>query len=780
MVDTNNKGAESIVKAETAIVCKGDTAISKKRDTILIVEDDPGVANLEQRQLERAGYPVLTAVTGQEAMSIINQKDVALILLDYMLPDQNGLEFYGQLRKSGRDLPVIVVTAMSDQSTIIESLRASVRDFVHKSVEYLEYLPTAVARVLEQVHTERRLAESEARLVAVIKSARDAVLTVETDGIISLFNPAAEEVFLCRAAKAIGQPLTRFIPRQLKAMSPANAEDSSHDSLSVSLRTQTVGRRANGEEFPLEIAVSRVEVRGRKFYTLLIRDITLRQRTEERLREQAALLDKATDAILVLDLDNFIRFWNRGAQRLYGWKAEEAIGKNDRQLLSPDSDSYEAARQKLTERGEWTGEMRHNTKAGQEIVVESRWTQVRDAQGRPKSILVINTDVTEKKKLEKQLIRVQRLESLGRLAGGIAHDLNNVLTPILMSVPLLQSDLSPADRQSILASLQTSAERGADMVKQILSFARGMEGKPTLIHPGHATKEIERMVARSFPKSIQVEFAVPKDAWYINGDETQLGQVLMNLCVNARDAMPEGGRLTIEVSNRVLDQAYAACNPEAKPGRYVILSVTDTGTGIPPEIQDKIFDPFFTTKEQGKGTGLGLATVLGIVNNHGGFVNVYSEPKKGTRFSIYFPAAEMGQVAEDERSLKEVPVGHGELVLVIDDEASIREMARATLETHGYRVLTASDGAEAVAVYAQHRAEVKLVISDMAMPIMDGPTTVRALKRLEPKIHIVVSSGLGLGSPGTFHIADPVQGYLTKPFTTEQLLKTVREAIEAK
>jgi PAS domain S-box-containing protein len=703
-----------------------------------------------------------------------------------MLPDQNGMEFYGELRKTGRNLPVIVVTAMSDQATVIEALRASVRDFVVKSLEYLEYLPVAVARVLDQVHIERRLAESEAGLAAIIASARDAILTVDADGLISLFNPAAEQIFLCRSAQAIGQSLAKFIPHQAKALKNGKAPESPYDSLSMSLRTQTIGVRADGEEFPLEIAVSRVEATGRKFYTLLVRDITLRKRTEERLKEQAALLDKARDAIMVLDLHDIIRFWNQGAHFLYGWKPEEAVGKDARRLLGKAAEvvktsevdwQAEFLRHPVFNRGEWTEEVRHVNKAGLEIMVESRWTLVRGPEGTPKSILVINTDITEKKKLESQLIRAQRLESLGRLAGGIAHDLNNVLTPILMSVPLLQSDLSVADRQSILGTLQTSAERGAHMVKQVLSFARGMEGKHTLLQIRHVAKEIERMISGTFPKSIEVKFSMPKDLGCIFGDETQFSQVLMNLCVNARDAMPEGGRLVIEAENRALNDVYVKSHPEAKSGPYIVIRVTDTGCGIPPEILDKIFDPFFTTKEPGKGTGLGLATALGIVKNHGGFINVYSEVNRGTTFSVYFPAAEQADSRTVKIVPKELPMGHGELVLVIDDEASIREMIRATLETHGYQVLTATDGAEGLSLYAQRSAEVKLVVTDMAMPIMDGPTTIRALKRLAPKLSIVASSGLG--SPGSFHSADLVLGHLVKPFSTEQLLKTIREAIDA-
>jgi PAS domain S-box-containing protein len=528
--------------------------------------------------------------------------------------------------------------------------------------------------------------------------------------------------------------------------------------------------------------------------------ITEGKRAEKQIQEQAALLELAQDAISVHGLDDRILFWNRSAERLYGWTAAEALGKKAGELLfrggpgtSGASPTFEAAARAVREQGEWAGELRQVTRAGKEIVVESRWSLVRDEAGHPKARLVVSTDVTEKKRLEIQFLRAQRLESLGTLAGGIAHDINNVLTPILMGVGLLGMDLPRSERSAVLADLEASAQRGADMVQQILSFARGVDGQRVLLRLSHVITELERMVTRTFPKSIAVTVEVPPDLWPVAGDATQLYQMLMNLCVNSRDAMPDGGTLTITASNteegdpgagwRVAGTDLVNSVSSPSPGSrhpYVRLSVLDTGTGIPPDLLDKIFDPFFTTKEHGKGTGLGLSTVLGIVKGHGGFVHVTSTVGTGTRVDAYLPAAGMPRPSEagkkTEKELSGPLRGRQELILVVDDELFIREITRKNLEAHGYRVLTARDGGEAVALYSRHGSEISAVLTDMMMPGMGGASTIRALRALNPAVRIIVVSGL---SVATECAEADVQGFLAKPYKVERLLQTLGEVLRA-
>lgn len=507
---------------------------------------------------------------------------------------------------------------------------------------------------------------------------------------------------------------------------------------------------------------------------------TLEQQVEETLRakkriqEQAALLDKARDAISVQDLEGRILYWNRSAERLYGWTAAEALDKKADELLyrGPSPRREEAVRLVL-ERGEWIGELVQVTRDGEEVVVESRWTLVRDEQGQPLSRLVVSTDITEKKKLEGHFLRAQRMESLGTLAGGIAHDMNNVLLPIMMSVELLKRDLPPTERLSLLADLETGARRGADMVKQILLFARGGEGKKVPVQLRQVLGEMVKILARSFPRGVQIRADFPADLWPIMGDATQVYQLGMNLCVNARDAMPRGGMITLSAKNATLTDAEAArLYPGARGGNYVRLQVADTGSGIPSALIDKIFDPFFTTKEFGKGTGLGLSTVLGIVKGHDGFLQVHSIPDHGTEFTMHLPAALSALSAP---GLSADPLhGHGETILVVDDEPAICMITQKNLEAHGYRVLTARSGAEALDLFRQQTGTVRLVLTDMMMPGMDGLATIRALRQVDPRVRVIAASGLVREN----EMADlEYQAFLPKPFKVERLLKTVREVL---
>lgn len=511
-------------------------------------------------------------------------------------------------------------------------------------------------------------------------------------------------------------------------------------------------------------------------------DVTERKRAESRIIEQAALLDIASDAITVRDLEHRILFWSKGAERIYGWQSGEAVGKRVTELLfDSGSPEFIEAHRILNELGEYKGEMQQATKGGKSIIVECRLTLVTGDDGSPKSILAVTSDITEKKRFEAQFLRAQRMESIGTLAGGIAHDLNNVLQPILMALQILRMRFPDEKSQRLIDTLESSTERGSNLVRQVLSFARGQEGERTILQVKHIAHEIERMVKEAFPKSIDFRTNFPRDLWNVMGDFTQLHQVLMNLCVNARDAMPEGGTLEISGENLIIDESYARMNVDARTGPYIVVSVADNGEGIPPSIIDKIFEPFFTTKDPGKGTGLGLSTSFGIVKDHGGFIHVYSEPGKGTTFRLYLPAVETSETKSlVERLSEDVPLGRGETVLVVDDEASIREITRSTLETYGYKALTACDGAEAVSIYSIHRDEVKVIIMDMTMPIMDGQMSIRALRRIDPNVRVIFVSGFKEASKLAEAYTRETDVFLSKPFTAEVLLKTLRDVITRK
>lgn len=638
------------------------------------------------------------------------------------------------------------------------------------------------AETLRRKWAEESKRYSESRLAGIVESAMDAIVTIDSRQQVLVFNRAAEQMFGCTAREALGQTLDRFIPARFRELHKDHVLSFSETGIMARPMGATrpvSGIRVNGEEFPIEASISQVDIGGQKLFTVVMRDISSRWRAEEQIREQAALLEHAQDAIVVRDLQDQITYWNKSAERIFGWSAAEIVGKNGRELLhSVNPSHFDQAKQIVLGTGEWTGPLVLAGRDGREISVSSRWTLVRDAEGQPKSILIIDTDVTEKRKLEEQLFRAQRMESIGTLTGGIAHDLNNILSPIAMSVEMLRLKYVDEESRGWLKILQDSVERGGSMVQQVLSFARGNEGKRIEIQPRHLLVELVKILRDTFPKSIDVQFNLPRDLWTVTADPTQLHQILMNLCVNARDAMPHGGLLTLTAMNHIVDQNYARMNHDARIGEFVRLTVTDNGTGMDDEIVDRIFEPFFTTKPMGEGTGLGLSATLAIVQSHGGFLDVDSEIGRGTRMRVYLPAStDATPRSETDETVKRLPSGRGELVLVVDDEDSIRQITRSTLETFGYQVLTAGDGTEALALFAQHRDKIAVVITDMMMPFMDGIATIRALKRLRPNLKIISASGLAGERKMPESVRASVEVFLSKPYNAEMLLTSLSKVL---
>jgi len=636
--------------------------------------------------------------------------------------------------------------------------------------------------------TERRAAEetlrlSEERFRLIVDAVKDyALLMLDPKGYVVSWNAGAQRIKGYTADEIIGQHYSRFyLPEDV-------AEGHPEEELRIAAEK---GRyveegwrvRKDGSRFLADVILTAIRdgagnLRG---FAKVTRDITARRLAEEQIAEQAALLDKAHDAIVVRDLDGSVLFWNQGAEQLYGWTHAEAMGRNLGELIYPDPAKFEEVNRLLLPQGEWSGELQQITKDRREVTVEARCTLVRDKEGRPKSVLAINTDVTEKKKIEAQFMRSQRMESIGTLAGGIAHDLNNILTPIMISIDLLKLSATDAQARRVLETIEVSALRGSDIVRQVLSFGRGLEGERVPVQPLRLVKDLENIIKNSFPKNIRLEIIVPPDAWTILGDSTQLHQILLNLSVNARDAMPQGGVLSVAAENTVLDKPLTTLHLQAAAGRYVILTVTDTGTGMPKTIVDKIFDPFFTTKEVGKGTGLGLSTVLTIVKSHDGVIDVSSVPGQGTIFKVYLPAATLAaEVPKAPTFGAGLPRGRGEAVLIIDDEPAVLAVISEMLEAFGYPTFTAGNGEEAVRIYMRHRDQIAAVLTDMAMPIMDGPATIRALMKINPVIKVIAASGFKT-SQSEAHLADlGIRHFLSKPYPAEILLKTLRAVLDEK
>ncbi len=574
-----------------------------------------------------------------------------------------------------------------------------------------------------------------------------------------------------RAKRLNWQTLT--VPEDLATAQRALEEIPSNGSCAP---FETEWIRKDGERVPVYLSAGSFEDDPNQGVTFAL-DLSERKKTEARFRR---LIDSNVQNVMFWNKNGKAIDANDGFLHLIGYTREDLqAGRIKWTELTPP-EYAEVDRRRLEEiaaKGFCAPyEKEYIRKDGSRVPVLIGSASFED---NPDEGVVFVLDLTERKKLEQQFLRAQRMESIGTLAGGIAHDLNNILAPIMMSIDVLKMTVTDPQASSILQTIETSSKRGADIVRQVLSFARGMEGERVEVQAKHLLKDIDALIRDTFPKNIRRELAIPADLWTILGDPTLIHQILLNLCVNARDAMPYGGKLSLAVENCVLDEQYVSMNPQAKAGRYVLISVTDTGTGMAPEIQEKIFEPFFTTKEVGKGTGLGLSTVMGIVKSHEGIITVYSEPGKGTTFRVYLPAMEHASGGQTKQTQSvSLPRGNGEMILIVDDEASVLTITSQTLEAFGYRAITATDGAEAVAIYAQRQNEIAVVITDMMMPVMDGPATMRALMRIDPAVKIIAASGLSANGSTTKISEVAIKHFLTKPYTSASLLKTLRMILD--
>lgn len=544
-----------------------------------------------------------------------------------------------------------------------------------------------------------------------------------------------------------------------------------------------------GRPIPYMLTGRRVVLDGVTYLVGVGLDISERKRAEEQLarseQKYRELVQLANSIILRWDADGRITFLNEFGQRFFGYTEEELLGRNVVGTIVPHTESggrdlVTLMEHVLADPAAFEQNVNENMRRNGERVWVA-WTNriVRDAHGEITEILSVGSDITGQRTLEQQFLRAQRLESIGTLAGGIAHDLNNTLTPILMAIEILRAEESDSDRLDMLQTIESSARRGADMIRQVLSFARGVGGERVQVQMTHLVREMAKIADETFLKTIRVALDYDGELWPVLGDPTQLHQVLMNLCVNARDAMADGGTLRLQAANLVLDEHEAARHVDAAPGPYVVITVADTGCGMPQSVLDHIFDPFFTTKESGQGTGLGLPTSRAIVKSHGGFIDVASEVNRGTTFRVFLPA----HVNEPESTARtsttaSAPRGDGQLIMVVDDEEAVRRVTRRTLEAFGYRVVVAADAADAIAQFTDLKDHVALVLTDMMMPGLDGPSLIQALRHLSPSLPIIAVSGL-LTEGRTIQAASlGVRHFLSKPYDADQLLRELQLALK--
>ncbi|HEX3866650.1 MAG TPA: PAS domain S-box protein, partial [Gemmatimonadaceae bacterium] len=704
---TERKRGEMIASRLAAIVESSDDAI--------IGKDLQGMVTSWNRGAERIfGYSAPEMV-GTSIMRVIPperaQEEVDILTRVAQGFGVSHLETVRQT-KDGRMIDVSITTSpIRDAAGTIVGASKIARDITDR----------------RRSDEERR--ELEARYRALFDHAPDGLLIARQNGVYLDANPSICEMLGYTREELIGRQASDIVaPAELGYISPALSTITSN----ADYRSEWRFKRKDDSIFTADVIGAMMPdgtVLG------MIRDSTERNRSESRLRR---LVESNAQGVMFWDAngvvtganDAFLSIVSRSRGEL------EAGQINVAAMTPPDYDEVDRrARSQIATNGVCTPYEKELVRPdGTRVPVLIGAAAFADTPDEGVSFVL---DLTHRKQLEQQVLRAQRMESVGTLAGGIAHDLNNVLAPILLSVALLRADIDDPPLAELLETVETCAKRGADLVQQVLSFARGVEGRQVLVNPHHLMHDLVRVMRDTFPRSIDIAFEAPPLLWTVVGDPTQMHQVFLNLGVNGRDAMPGGGRLSVSMENAVLDETYAAMNIDSRAGAYVVVTVADTGPGIPLEIRERIFEPFFTTKGVGQGTGLGLSTSLAIVKSHGGFIHVYSEPGQGTTFKVYFPANTTARVVEaiavDRNHL---PRGDDELILVVDDESAVRNIAQATLQRFGYRVLLAANGAEAVALFAVHRGEIAAVLTDMAMPVMGGPATIIALKAIDPTVKI--------------------------------------------
>ena len=729
------------------------------------------------RHLEKAGYQVQSECVEDAAQmrAALDRQTWDVIICDYRLPQFDAPGALAILQQTGQDIPLIVVSGTIGEVVAVEMMRSGAQDYLMK--DNLTRLGPSVAREVkeaQQRESSRRAHEQLHLQSAALNAAANASLITNRSGIIQWVNPAWTTMTGYPADESIGQT-----PCQLKS---GVQDDAFYDVLWKTIlggnvwQGELVNRRKDGTFYSEEETITPLlDGNGQVTHFICIKqDITKRKQADEKIREQAALIDQAQDAIVVCDMEDRIQFWNQGAERLFGWQASEALGRHSAELYGSNCHPESlAARKQLMEKGFWSGELHYNARDGRKLIVCCRWTLLRNELNEPKSILAFKTDLTAQKHIETQLLRSQRMEGLGTLAGGIAHDLNNILAPILMGTAILRNELKDEANCQLLDMMENSAQRGADIIKQLLVFGRGIDGDRSDLNLSHPIEEMAKIIHETFPKDLLLRIECDKDLLPISSTLTHLHQVLLNLCVNARDAMPEGGTLTLSAENIQIGPGQNLIPPEAKTGPYVLLKVRDTGIGMSSQVLDRVFDPFFTTKEVGKGTGLGLATVLGIVKGHNGYITIDSQEGQGTEFKIYFPAVTQHSSAKKHPMGNAQPRGHSELILIVDDEVAVREVLKKTLQYYGYQVITAEDGSRALDLCAARLQDIKVVITDLAMPSMDGLALVRALKTLAPWVPIIASTGLGQDLKLQELKALGVADILGKPYSSEVVLKAL-------
>jgi PAS domain S-box-containing protein len=781
--------------------------------TLLVVEDDEGLADLYMDSLREIPVPCKWLRTGAETQAFVHGNPACLLLLDYSLPDMNATELVQSMARSGTVPPFIVITGHGGERVAVDMMKLGALDYLIKDGGILDRLPQAVERVLrdfrmreEMAALERSSQENARELAAVYEHSPTAMMLLGDDLRIKRANPAARRLLPHDGAMAdlgFGDLLDCFHARNENLGCGTTAS-----CMGCSLRrilTETLALNKPFVQVELEITHCQAGRPGKSYFlistapvmmgsqpTVLVclEDISQRKAGEAALRAEEERLRRAIleapIPVMICDQSGRILQISRGWIRYSGY-SQEAAPNFTRWLELVLELSEEQAGRRLTELlsmgaatlpQTWDIRSRDSGVRNWEVQI----TPLEPTQSSQRLFLMMAVDMTDRRQAEVQLLRSQRMESVGRLASGIAHDLNNVLSPILMALPMLRDAVDDPQIKGLADAAERSARRGAGIIRQVLTFGRGLEGQRGPVQLQRLVKEMGQIISETFPKTIRLETHIDAGVSPILGDVTQLHQVLMNLCINARDAMPKGGTLTLRLEKLELRTVRAGVIGRLDPGCYARLTVRDTGVGIAPENLDRIFDPFFTTKDITQGTGLGLSTVLGIVKAHDGIINLNSEPGKGASFEVLLPVVPeaMAELAPVGDHAPGTGRGAGEVILIVDDEEGVCKIARQILEQNGYSVICAADGQEALDLLERNASAIRLAVIDLLMPRMDGLALAVALRRILPRIPLVLSSGVGENANETQEAELREVGFdrrLAKPYSAEVLLSTVSQLL---
>ncbi len=628
----------------------------------------------------------------------------------------------------------------------------------------------------------RQAAENRAsRLQAIISTAVDAIVMSDDRGIIEEVNPAAEAMFGYRAEEMIGKNVSLLMPEPYHDAHDGylQAYLTSGQAKIIGIGREVVALRKSGSTFPAHLSVSEVTVAGRRYFTGILHDRTERTKAEAVKTRLGRIIEDSVNEVFVFDADS-LRFLmvNRGARENLGFSAED-LGAMTPVDIKPDHDaaSFEAllAPLRAGERDLVEFETRHKRKDGSHYEVAVR-LQLMPAETPPVFVAIIE-DVTERKHHEAQLRHAQRMDVVGQLTGGVAHDFNNLLTVITGNLEMLEPRLTDDKQREFVEQAQEAAELGATLTARLLAFARRQTLEPRTIDLNDLVLGMAELLRRTLGEAIQINTVLGNRLWQTRADPGQVENALLNLCLNARDAMPQGGSLTIETSNEVLDADTLEQGLEVAAGPFALLSVSDNGTGMPPEIRDRVFEPFFTTKETGTGTGLGLSMVYGFAKQSGGHTAIYSEFGQGTTVNLYLPALEEPEAAEDTGSAQTEPAGGEELILVVEDDERVRRISVARLTDLGYRVLEADSGQAGLALLARH-PEIGLLFTDVVMPGgMNGPDLAREARRSRPDLPVLFTTGYAEAGAQEAGLLDDGALMLRKPYRTADLAGKLREAL---